>query len=468
MVGVSTEQNIANIIPAIQLDIKKFIIIESSQAHDKKWAKGLEEVLKKRKIIVDFIILNKDEDSHITKISEKIKQKLDAEPSSPIVWNVGGGQKPHQFAIWQTFNERKKEDIVCYANPFTKKLEKWYYENQNLEFDDTQNTSVHLSAEEILTIFGYSIKNNNKTELIYKKGQVINLKNPTKDLLSYDDFREFLFRLPSINTPNTDEESRYTVEDVLRKLISNKSRFEKKIKQRLSTLPLKNFASLNAQESLSATLRNFLIGKRNKDGTITRQTIYNLLLDAPQVNKITIKDKALKEILSSDFLKIEQQTLEKISEFKKTSFYFEQIVVQRIKALLDSEDTKHNIVEAYANLEISKSGNEQEQAAEYDVFCVTDKGMLFAFDAKTFDFERKDSDARLHNLLQAGGRYVNFFPVIPYHPEDVEKDYFPQKLRELPEKLKKRGIKFFVIADDSSTSKNPLGYNILDKNSLNF
>ena len=141
-----------------------------------------------------------------------------------------------------------------------------------------------------------------------------------------------------------------------------------------------------------------------------------------------------------------QEDFKQITGFDKAAIYFEQIIIQRVKQMLE-EDKNHHVVEAYANLRVAKIDNPGEVIAEYDILCATNKGTLFALDAKTFDFERKDSDARLYNLSQAGGRYVKFYPIIPYDPEDMDEDFFSESLKSLPKKLKKRKMDFYVIAD---------------------
>lgn len=440
MIGISTEQNTTNLIPAIQCGVSEFLIIETSYANSQKWADGFKEVLEKRQIHCDKIILNSNEDSDIIAISEKIKTKIKDKES--CIWNVGGGQKPQQFAIWQVFQERKNKDKICYANPATKNLEWWEYKEEKLK-NRLESIDVILTAAEILKTFGYVIKENAKTELIYKKGQAtIILKKEIKDLLKYDEFREFLFRLPAQNFEQIDEDLKYNINEI-KNILQNKSEnIISYIKSKILYFPDKNNV-----DSFSRYLKNSIFLKKEKD-KIIKGEFFNIIRGEIAPVSVPIDNKELKNKLNINKLNVSKDTLKNISNFDRTAFYFEQIIVQRIKQLLDT--TEHKVIEAYANLEIAKQTNQGEQAAEYDVFCVTNRGTLFAFDAKTFDFEKKDSDARLHNLSQAGGRYVNFYPVIPYDLKDVNKDFFPKKLKELPEKLTKRGIKFYVVADNEN------------------
>lgn len=431
MVGVSTEQNTTNLIPAVQLEVSQFIIIETSIAHTKGWSNGLKYVLKERNICVEQIVLAPEEDNDIEQISQKIKEKIGT--STPVIWNVGGGQKPHQFAVWQTFQERKGNDVVCYANASTKKLETWHYKNDQLVFDDSKPTCVHLSAQEILTTFGYNISG--KPELIYQRGKDIVLEKKTCDFMRYPEFREILFRLPANAQQNT-EDSKYNITDFIELLQSKADIIETAIAKKLSKLTYKALDESN-KKNIANAIKKQLFDTRSGE-------LKKCLLQKNNT-QIEIKNEELKSKIGSS-ITVDQNTFKKITKHEKAAIYFEQIIIQRVKQMLE-EDKNHHVVEAYANLKVAKTDNRGEVTAEYDILCVTNKGTLFALDAKTFDFERKDSDARLYNLSQAGGRYVKFYPIIPYDPEDMDKDFFPKSLKSLPERLENRRMEFFVIAD---------------------
>ena len=454
MIGVSTGQNITNLIPAVQNRISKFLLLETATAKRAEWSDGISKVFEARKIGFETLDLT-GIDSDIVAIKNKVGAEI-KNHGEPIVWNLGGGQKPQQIALWEIFKERnetnKIKDVVCYANQDSKPcLEWWEYTAAGLE-NHPEPITVNLSAVDILTTFGYTVKLNPKTELVYQRGRNINLQKETKDLLGFKEFREYLFKLPNINPEKSDAEQQRNINDIAAELLSKQSQFEESLKNRLSSLGTKSFDTEPKLKTLVNSLRKFLIGKVEKNGKITKGEIVKLLRQELDVKNIEVQDESLKTAIGNSTIKIQNNLLGEISGFNKTAFYFEQAVKQRLKNLLDT--VEHNVIEAYANLEIAKKGNESEQAAEYDLLCVTNKGTLFAFDAKTFDFERKDSDARLHNLSQAAGRYVNFYPVIPYDAADINETYFPAQLKDLPFKLKARGIPFFVISDTTLDAAN--------------
>ena len=107
--------------------------------------------------------------------------------------------------------------------------------------------------------------------------------------------------------------------------------------------------------------------------------------------------------------------------------------------MLLNNDNK--ILEAYSNLTVWKDGG---KVAEHDVLLVINWGTIISLDAKTFDVELKDVDARILNLREGAGRYIQFIPVFPLFNEDIEKEFLPAQVRQLPGKLKARNLKYFT------------------------
>jgi hypothetical protein len=164
MIGVSTAQNTTNVLPALQMDIDYYISLETSLAHSNNWSDGMNNVLLKRKIkILPPIVLTPEEDSRIDLIKDKLFKFF--QDDVEVLWNLGGGQKAQQIAMWQTFMERAqmgKDEIACYANPVNKMLEIWEYNlsDKKIEFyDDKLNSD--LNAKEIFEIFGFDLEVNN-------------------------------------------------------------------------------------------------------------------------------------------------------------------------------------------------------------------------------------------------------------------------------------------------------------------
>jgi hypothetical protein len=445
MIGVSTGQNITNLIPAVQQGMKvtKFVLLETSTAISKKWSQGLLDVLQKRNISVECISLE-GIDSHISNIQTKLSDTFKDE-KAPLIWNLGGGQKPQQIPIWEVFKTRNEKmnipDIVCYANQDdTGILEIWEYQNGNLN-TRTEKICIDLSAEEIFKVFGFSFKE--EPQLIYQKQKSLSFEY-IPDLLKFQEFRQLMFRLPvqnqeTINKPLTFQ----FVKDILSK--------EKTSIADLLIRASINLISILQKENGIDNFKNNTNYQSNKSLQALNRTNFireftELIKQNVPFETIGVVNDELRNSIQSNNLEITEACLKALTngKYHKTSFYFEHIVIQRVVNLLQS--TNHNIVQAFANLKTEKNG---QLIAEYDVLCVTEKGTIIALDAKTFEFEKKDIDARIYNLEQGSGFYRKFSAVFPYDFEDIEHNWF-KPVRQLPFDLMKKGLKFYVINESSN------------------
>lgn len=156
MVGVSTAQNTANAVPALQLQVPKVILVETNHAAKGKWSFGITKVLTNRGVLVlDPLNLSQKESSRIDLIKERLLQLI--EKYDAVLFNLGGGQKAQQIAMWDVFVARNNpSDRAAYANLENGKLEVWSRDNEELSYHNFDLNSP-LRVAEILTIFSKSI-----------------------------------------------------------------------------------------------------------------------------------------------------------------------------------------------------------------------------------------------------------------------------------------------------------------------
>ena len=128
MVAVTTARNITNAIPAINSNIESITFINTPIGRKKKWGVGIKKVLQARGIAVNTpISLTHANEARIDLIIKEIEKNISDEP---IIWNLGGGQKAHQLAIWEVFRKRgNSHDIAVYTNQSTKQNEWWQFNN---------------------------------------------------------------------------------------------------------------------------------------------------------------------------------------------------------------------------------------------------------------------------------------------------------------------------------------------------
>lgn len=164
MIGVATKQNAINVIPAIHenYNVGEFIYIVTPSANDGGWANGSVQVLNDRNIKCmpnNWIRLNNENESRIDKILSIAKKKLEIyKNDTPIIINLGGGQKPQQFALWSLFtilHQLKRNVKGCYFNFSNGKLEEWYFsDNLTPKYKELKIVNL-LSITELASLSGY-------------------------------------------------------------------------------------------------------------------------------------------------------------------------------------------------------------------------------------------------------------------------------------------------------------------------
>lgn len=442
LVGVSTEQNTANLVPIIQSCVKKVILIETSLATEKSWSSGITAVLTQKKIAIEIVYLNSDSDSNISSICNHIRGKISQKET--IVWNLGGGQKPQQFALWQLFNERKGDDKACYANQYTGKLEWWYFANGSLDYYN-ETLNVNIGVSDILQTFGFKFNNANFPEQIYCRNQNLDIIKEFRDLFKFPEIRELIFRIPEYDINALKENQSYSLTEFDNCIRDRRHQLQISLENKLRQIFLNNNNVYNNPPDLTKIILNTIFGKQD----FQRSILTNLMVEK-KYNFIEIDSKELERELGLKSIEISKKSLSLFTKMRTSSFYFEQIVISRIAELL-SASNQNNFIEAFANANVFPDNQENNTpVAEYDILCSTNKGTLVAYDAKTYDFEKKDSDARLYNLRKIGGIYVEFIPVLPFDEKDLTKPYFSDKLRRLPFKLTQMHIPFYVVSDSSN------------------
>ncbi len=444
MFGVSTLQNTTNAIPAIQLQVDEFVLLETSGARNKKWSEGITEVLSNRKIsIIQPIELSKSEDARIDLILKKIYDFIENHKNKTIYWNVGGGQKAQQIALWKAFEQRVRDgykDKICYANPETKHIELWYYDDNNNFVSDFSETNVNLSAKEIFKIFGLTTNYDSKHK-IYRQRQLLRREQGAYKLMKYSKFRQFFFLVPLSSQKNEELKLKLTKEELEHKI--NIDKIDKQIK---SVIDKKGKEIFYKNE-----VKNLLPGIRKKIIAEVLENFYKIY-EPPEID---IANSELKKVLKEytdkniDELVCNYSSLDKIlgnkieSQNKNQGFFFEEVLADKIISIIEKQNS-NKILEIYRNINIYEK---EKKIAEYDILIVTQWGTCIALDAKTFDIKQKDFDARLLNLRKGAGRYVDFIIILPLFEEDLEKDWFPKELQNLAKKLNKNNVKYYSITD---------------------
>ncbi len=359
MVGVSTRQNTANLVPFIQFEGEKLLLLETDKARKDGWSFGISRILGNR--YRDCKVVQIGNGTDLVEMGEKLQYHLKNEKS--VCWNFGGGQKLQQLAMFNHFKLRideKFDDWACYAEPQTRRTfiitpasdkKKPALVNRDIA------TDCNLDLQEVFSIFDH--------------------QSPQNKLLWQRD--------------GPDSGSLYG--------------------EQLLTETEDNW--FNLYENRQKTFR-FVAGIDDKD----------------EKDEISFPESPIKfkpEIKSKD----------------KFADYFERLVQTRIARVIADKPGSHMVNQVWANVHVKRfSGG--DQIAEFDLVLVTNFGTLIPVDAKSFDFAKKDEDARLHNLNHLSGYYTKFWSVFPYYREDLQPDSVLQtnkkwsKLLNIPFDLQER------------------------------
>jgi len=445
MYAVSTEQNTANVLPALQLGVKAFCFLESEKACQNEWSKGANTVFQKRNIkCLEPLKFSDKSGSNIAELTQLLLEKAGQQA---VIWNLGGGLKPHQLAIWNAMRIRQEQgiaDMACYASPESGEIQLIFS-----KYGPLQQVSVRMhtdiDVEELLNVFGHTV-HHGKCVSMFSEGEMSQITEVV-DLMGNPTFREYLFRLAGVMGNRMDNLQHVDLAGLKLILNSSGTEFQKYF-----------LSKVDEWEAwlLKMNLRDKLFSKSSIRKSVfdnlasnVRKSLFNHISEIvenqeSQSLEFSGYGDELQEVFKLNGYKMDNAYLVDTTGYVKFADYFESLVIWRMMHYM--KHGKHGYVKSYSNVHIAPIGANKE-TAEYDVLCITDTGSFHAFDAKTFTFANKDYDARMLNLTRASGRFVKFIAVIPFDPEDLNQDWYPRQMIDEVWEYDKQKKPFYVIAD---------------------
>lgn len=434
-IGIMTGQNTGNLTPAIQLSATKFIAIETDFAREQNWAlrfirvareNGIEEI--KRQPLKDT------ESADIAEMTELFTKYCKDEQQ--ITFNITGGQKPPQLALWNVFNRRLDEgftnDKAVYIG-FRKGvgyLEYWWQKDGKLKHKEIP-CSVPYRITDLLALSGIDVVDNNNKQVLYRRSkngaqQAESRTIDVNDYLEDATFRSFMYQVGneiSINLmrQETTPDKLYAHWNQQRPLYTKA--IHKKIENWTDPAleQIKNFSrDKDKVETLEATL-NQLREKKSADKIFRLIEKKTRKFQQNELNRddIDISDSALlqKVFTNNKSIQLNYKNFKKVTSYEKPATYFEAVLQKRFLEQLSSYD--HYVSDVMANVSV-KDSETHKTIAEHDILIATTFGTLISVDAKVFTITSKDLDARLYNLFQSGGAYAKFVLAFPFYTQDIE------------------------------------------------
>lgn len=177
-----------------------------------------------------------------------------------------------------------------------------------------------------------------------------------------------------------------------------------------------------------------------------RQAMFKFMLEKERSKQLKkISPKLPDQLFPIKFLK-------DMSRKSELGEYFERLMQTRITREVAACPKQHRINQVWANVRICGYEDKLE-IAEYDLVLVTNFGTIIPMDAKSYDFAKKDEDARLHNLDKLSGVYTDFWSVFPYYQKDLDDQSTLQKEKEwnkllrIPFVLEERKSKMLSVSE---------------------
>lgn len=452
LVGITTEQATANLVPALILGVGWYRAVDSAKAEKDAWGVGLARLLEARLGPDRHARVSLGEASTIEAIMAVVRDAIAQSPERPRAWCLGGGTKPHQIAIWRLFVERfnagHTADLAVYAEP--SKRETFLI---GLRRDDTGQlhlvetslpTGVSLEVSEVLMAFG--------REGVRPQGRslpplpVVTPETEAEITRFRSDavYRQRWFGL-SVSGPGAYLASQQgTLQELLEALrtdLPRKTLLAQMVSaigaERLRIRPLKDPEYLGhwppRRPSDGGPWWSFPLSDYKGPAENLAQRCLSAVLSTKNVANALAWTQP--PAIDNPFTKGE-----------RFAQYFEALLAHRVAMLRRPELHPDGRV----NVSVRRVGAVRDEQ-EHDVLLSTNLGTLLSLDAKTFDAELKDMNSRLLKTKAASGSFGRFVLVIPYFVDDFAGGWVPAVLRDLPFFCNEHGISFVVIGPTDDT-----------------
>ncbi|MCS6900464.1 MAG: hypothetical protein RMJ98_12965 [Myxococcales bacterium] len=417
MIAVNTEQNIVNLLPAVQLGLRKVHLLSSPFAKERKLGEGLTKVLRERGVTVQESAFGNPQDS----IEGLTSWLGDLNIAAPRLWNLGGGLKSQQIALWR-FLEKQVGDWAIYTRTDEKTILIEVTPAGIKEYPpiatDILPCPQPLQIEDIVNIFARKLVPPNDLE-----------KSPLEDRSKYPCFMRELEKF------RTNREYRLS----WYRQLAGASSTDLSLPSSTRDLQhwLKNVAKNPFKKSILGALNSQVSGRRiNHSLENVTNAIFNAIFSADTWKKIW-------EIPPPNHLPNEFTTA--------TIFwpkYFEYLVQTIVMEQLPRSSKFSK--EVLFNWKVERQDNAGIPEQEHDVLLMGRSGTLFSIDAKTAGSDTKDLNSRILQFERTSGRLARFLVAIPLFLEDLHFDEC-MLIRKIPFKMAEIKQPFLVVTNEPST-----------------
>jgi hypothetical protein len=374
-IGVTTAQNVANLLPVLQLGLGRYRAWSSPTALAQHWDAGLAEVLRGAGCSVSTTI--DVPDGPVTDVVRGLVASVTGEPR--VCWLVGGGQKVHTLAMWQALERRWRdgcvEDVGVYADPHRRLVVFRRGPDGEVEEEDRALDAPRLTLQMVFGCFRRALKDGRAPAV--------------SDELRYD---------------------HYLRDGSLRAACFERTNPSFVVEQRFATVAaLVNGLPDEGLRPPDAVVEDLARQARHKwkawsEGTDPYRTLAR---------------RAMKEGMNP------KNWATSLGWKPRDRFagLFERLVQARVEERLRGVA---RVAEVRRNVVCSAPESPGTTEAEHDVLVAFRDGTVLSLDAKTFEVTAKDLRARQRALEAGAGSFARFVPVLSLHADDLEAPWLPR------------------------------------------
>ena len=402
----STGNQSINLIPAMQLGLKKAVLLSTSTAT--KWTERLKSIMEKYNLQTEVVTIDNKEEKSPNIFIHKVLNI--SKNYTSVLWNISGGQKIPTVALYSCFQARianNHNDVLAYVEGNAPAI--WYYEkdlnphsirsNVALTLDDLLHLSGSKSCADIELYPSPTPETASKLSVGAKALELYK---------SNDYFREAFFSLMSaLDDYNLKDQIKASL-NLIKPNISE-IRVKKQGYQDLETSineTMRAIVNSNNLQEAKALIKKLLLIQKPQEiyneywNSIKREcikmTIKRLYSYEQPLFKRDISKKDRQEFISAvvaigGSVKNQSETLHKgditFSSIGKNSDLFEWMVAAAvIEAVNKNHDIANSISQVHCNVKTQLiDGDCSKNDAEIDVLITTRFGTFIVLEAKTYD-----------------------------------------------------------------------------------
>jgi hypothetical protein len=419
LVCIATQQEVTNLIPALELDARHVLSFATRHALASHWPAHLRDAL--RTIPLTAIPIDEALESSPVALAAQLLAAIKDHRlgEEPLCFAWAGGQKPVSLAFWLAFAQLHAHEptgghCAAYMETHTGRLLRWSAPDQP---PVSTPLSRSLSIDELLACYGQETTENKKMRLLWPPEPLPEWLPACYDLYQRSQpMRRLCFeraeaagRADVFDQGLDPEQLRAWIEAQFADRVSAGA-LEKLLDERWR--PSLHPALLRVDKPLVLDLvrrsRNAI-----KDALLTPAHVLRVAIPDDGPLRAYLSQVNARAITASEPLR----GLMLAPDIQKFSELFEFLIQHRVARWLESRSPY--VHDVRANIEYRAPGA-AGASGELDVAILARSGRLIALDAKTFLVDLgKTQRAQETSVRMAGGSFAQRFIVLPMHEDDI-------------------------------------------------